>query len=221
MGLLDAWVNSEKVWYQYIWEEVKEASNVIDYNINEEITTNTSAVFNANNDTTTGLATVIPWVNAPKLINTTSIYWIDQNAWFQWSVQFRFYQHDSWYVTVPAWESMTFWIDRMTQKRNQVWPYDFKYMQWRWMIIPSNWTYTVGILYARTWDWGGVNSYLEWLLNWEVVYTTTRSSSWDLNDTFTIYPHQYDSLMFRVTFENTAATNKQCSYILWVNLSKQ
>lgn len=73
MGVLDARYKSENVWYSFIWEKAKEDPNVIDYNINEEITKDTSAVFNANNDTTTGMANVIPWVNAPKLIEDTSI----------------------------------------------------------------------------------------------------------------------------------------------------
>lgn len=220
MWVLEARYKAEKVWYSFIWEKAKEDPNVIDYNINEEITKDTSAVFNANNDTTTGMATVIPWVNAPKLIAKTSTYWIDFNAWFQWGVQFRFYQHDTWFVIVPAWESMTFWIDRMTNKRNQTWPYDFQYMQWRWIVIPSNWDYTVSLIYTRTWDWWWVISYWEWLLNWKVVYSKTVTNDAEINDSFTMAAHQYDSLMFRVTFDNTAATNKHCSYILWATLSK-
>lgn len=219
MWVLDARYKAEKVWYSFIWEKAKEDPNVIDYNINEEITKDTSAIFNANNDTTTGMATVIPWVNAPKLIAKTSTYWIDFNAWFQWGVQFRFYQHDIWYVTVPAWESMTFWIDRMTNKRNQTWPYDFQYMQWRWIVIPSNWDYTVSLIYTAVGDWWWLSAYWEWLLNWEVVYSRTTGSE-EINDSFTIQPHQYDSLIFRVTLTNTSATSKQWSYILWATLSK-
>lgn len=220
MWVLDARYKAEKVWYSFIWEKAKEDPNVIDYNINEEITKDTSAVFNANNDTTTGMANVIPWVNAPKLISKTSIYGIDYNAWFEWSVQFRFYQHDIWYVTVPAGESRTYIIDRMTDKRNQTWPYNFEYMQWRWIVIPSTWTYSVTVLYTRVWDWWWVTCLWEGLLNWEVVYSKTTSSDGEITETFKIYPHQYDSLIFRVTFTNTAATNKQCSYILWATLNK-
>lgn len=83
MWVLDARYKAEKVWYSLIWEKAKEDPNVIDYNINEEITKDTSAVLNANNDTTTGMATVIPWVNAPKIIAETSIAgwegWISLN----------------------------------------------------------------------------------------------------------------------------------------------
>jgi hypothetical protein len=219
MWVLEARYKAEKVWYSFIWEKAKEDPNVIDYNINEEITKDTSWVINANNQTTTGMATVIPWVNAPKLIAKTSTYWIDFNAWFQWGVQFRFYQHDSWFVTVPAWESMTFWIDRMTNKRNQTWPYDFQYMQWRWIVIPSTWTYSVTLLFSRVGDWWWVTSLWEALLNWEVVFSKT-TGDWETTETFKIYPYQYDSLTFRVTFDNTSSLDKKCSYILWATLNK-
>ena len=66
---------SEEVWYNIVWEEKEYLSNVVEYNINREVTKDTSAVFNANNDTTTGMANVIPWVNAPKLLAATSIIW--------------------------------------------------------------------------------------------------------------------------------------------------
>ena len=73
--VLEARKDAETVWYSLVWEEQKEASNVVDYNINEEITKDASAVENANNQTTTGMATVVPWINAPKLIASTSIIW--------------------------------------------------------------------------------------------------------------------------------------------------
>lgn len=76
--MLEAREKAEKVWYPVVWEKVKDASNIIDYDIHDEITKDASAVINANNDTTTGMATVIPWVNAPKLIYDTSICKIDK-----------------------------------------------------------------------------------------------------------------------------------------------
>ena len=75
MWVLSERENAEKVGYPVVWEEIKDASNVIDYQINEEITKDASGVINANNQTTTGMATVIPWINAPKLIAETSIIW--------------------------------------------------------------------------------------------------------------------------------------------------
>ena len=73
MWVLEARKDAEKVWYPIVWEENKDASNVIDYDIRPEQTKDTSAEINANNQTTTGMATVIPWINAPKLIEKTSI----------------------------------------------------------------------------------------------------------------------------------------------------
>lgn len=72
---LEARYKAEKVWYPVIWETTKESSDVIDYNINKEITKDASATENANNQTTTGMADVIPWINAPKLKAETSITW--------------------------------------------------------------------------------------------------------------------------------------------------
>ena len=73
MWVLEARYKAEKVWFPVVWEEKKDASNVIDYDIRDEITKDTSAEINSNNQTTTGMATVIPWVNAPKLLENTSI----------------------------------------------------------------------------------------------------------------------------------------------------
>lgn len=71
--VLQARYKAEEVWYAVVGEKEKELPNVIDYNIKPEITKDASSVVNANNDTTTGMANVIPWVNAPKLIADTSI----------------------------------------------------------------------------------------------------------------------------------------------------
>lgn len=71
--VLQARYKAEEVWYAVVGEKEKELPNVIDYNIKPEITKDASSVVNANNDTTTGMADVIPWINAPKLIEKTSI----------------------------------------------------------------------------------------------------------------------------------------------------
>ena len=64
-----------EIWYNIVWEPVKDADYVIDYNIREEQTKDAFAEKNANNQTTTGMANVIPWVNSPKLLLDTSIIW--------------------------------------------------------------------------------------------------------------------------------------------------
>lgn len=65
----------KEIWYNIVWEPVKDADYVIDYNIREEQTKDAFAEKNANNQTTTGMANVIPWVNSPKLLLDTSIIW--------------------------------------------------------------------------------------------------------------------------------------------------
>lgn len=74
----------EEIWYWIIGAEEKLPNNVIDYNINKEITKDASNVVNANNQTTTGMATVIPWVNAPKILAKTSVIWADWWGWEWW-----------------------------------------------------------------------------------------------------------------------------------------
>lgn len=156
MWVLDARADVEKIWYPIVWEKTKDASNVIDYNINEEITTDTSAVFNANNDTTTGMATVIPWVNEPRLLSFTSIY-----------------DNDNIRATVTASASITVWLGaygtrdwqmRPLSLSNEEWNAIFslwEYYDW-WLykapnsciIIPADWTYQVQVKYRCTaWDW--------------------------------------------------------------------
>lgn len=79
--LLQARYKAEEVWYSVVGEKEKELPNVIDYNIKPEITKDASSVVNANNDTTTGMADVIPWINAPKLLESTSVICDKKNAW--------------------------------------------------------------------------------------------------------------------------------------------
>jgi len=83
---------AEEIWFNYVWEERKDPSNVIDYNINSEQTKDLFAEINANNQTTTGMATVIPWINEPKLIAKTSIIWW---AWWWWAEIVEISQWDS------------------------------------------------------------------------------------------------------------------------------
>lgn len=151
MWVLSARENAEKVWYAIIWEETKEASNVIDYNINEEITKDTSAVFNANNDTTTGMATVIPWVNAPKLIATTSIYNNDVDKYWECNVSW------SWYRMLAAWDYGV-WYIKLTLN-SQSWPYTFQVTEhiFNWvsfpdisLILPKSWIYKLSVKYKCT-----------------------------------------------------------------------
>lgn len=93
--VLEAWENAESIWYYEAWKEAKDDANVIDYNINEEQTKDEFAKINANNQTTTGMANVIPWVNAPKLLAGTSVIW----AWWGW-----------WWGGSASYSELTIWI---------------------------------------------------------------------------------------------------------------
>ena len=147
--VLEARENAGKVWYPIVWEEVKDASNVVDNDIHEEITIDTSSVFNANNDTTTGMATVIPWVNAPKLKMSTSIY-VDED------VTTSVLQTIQWvwsYVDRPDEVASDI---RQMQTIESRWNKEIVYYessQWllySWMKVPVKWTYQIDVTYSWT-----------------------------------------------------------------------
>ena len=154
MWVLEARENAEKVWYPVIWEEKKDASNVIDYDIHEEITKDTSAVINANNDTTTGMANVIPWINAPKLIASTSIIWSLWWGWWEWGSAWAnlsawVYIHTDYAQTITS-ETRSFSIS------SEVW--DLQFTQWaNWIIIPKTATYYLKVYYPK------------WLSMWQIT----------------------------------------------------
>lgn len=197
MWLLDARANAEKVTYPVIWEEKKDASNVIDYNINEEITTDKSSVFNANNDTTTGMATVIPWVNAPKLIQSTSIY---QNwEWATWWGTFSksLYLASAWensdYIT--NWNISGVYWNINFHNRTDWW-------MWNWLIVPVSWWYQVDLTCPHWWSTFAVDVQLRinkwWYGNWITVIdhvwqysstTPTESVKYYFNSGDSLYAH--------------------------------
>lgn len=106
-------LEAQEIWYPVVWQEIKYPPNVIDYNINQEQTKDTSSITNANNQTTTWLANVIPWVNAPKLRAETSISWI--SAWtsitmmsnvsvpIRYNSSWEYKQLDSWITILNEW----------------------------------------------------------------------------------------------------------------------
>ena len=77
MWVLDARKDAEVIWYNIVWEDEQLPPNVIDYNIRAEQTIDANSTMIANNQTTTGMATVIPWLNTPKLISNTSVVTIN------------------------------------------------------------------------------------------------------------------------------------------------
>ena len=92
---------AEEVWYAIVWEQQKDANNVIDYNIREEQTKDVFAIDNANNQTTTGMAWVIPWINELKLRAETSIVW-----WVWWSWWALLASTAEYWISTPPWTSI-------------------------------------------------------------------------------------------------------------------
>lgn len=171
MWVLEARKDAEKVWFPIVWEEKKDPSNVVDYDIHDEITKDTSAVINSNNDTTTGMATVIPWINAPKLIASTSIIW---GMWW-WvmlkaTAQADFSRDYNWVSTVNAYlKTFTItdeiWAEKITQTAD-------------WLKIPSDWLYMLDMQYK--WIVWEMNCTDNLQVNWVTVnsFVGSRSDYW-------------------------------------------
>lgn len=145
MWVLEARKDAEKVWYPVVWEEIKDADNVIDYDIREEETKDTAAVINANNQTTTGMANIIPWINAPKLIESTSII----SAPRPWYIQATF--NWNWTSAQAPWRSETIW-DYVVS--GEVWEpqYTLSWNSDSRIVIPADWVYQIDITYPEHWS---------------------------------------------------------------------
>lgn len=186
---------AEVVNYPVIWEEVEDPSNVIDYNIREEQTIDTNSVINANNQTTTGMATVIPWVNAPKLIANTSIYWI-------------------------KWADPSTVIIEAVSSSHPIWSFTYVSTVWNYwsesnkLIIPEKWTYSI---VAAMWDsqlWYQPNTehYDDYqiLVNWTVVeqIRTPFRLKWELRCALEL--NKWDEIQFNYIYDNnpTAAQTR-------------
>lgn len=139
--VLEAWKDAEKIWYPIVWEEREQNSNVIDYDIRSEQTKDISAEINANNQTTTGMATVIPWVNAPKLIESTSII-SNPVVWYIYAkVSFKWEPQHSSYDEVLSVTSITdkMWEPNFTATSNLL-----------RVKFPRDWVYHLHIYYAHS-----------------------------------------------------------------------
>lgn len=174
--VLEARENAEKVWYPIVWEETKDASNVVDYNINKEITTDQSSVPNWNNDTTTWMATVIPWINAPKLISDTSIY--------------KPIIIDKWPdVTVRWWplssSSSKFQFTNLTYTYTVGWDVDYGNNSW-YIRNPVSWIYRMHVKWRDQW--------YNYYSNWEVAYYFIECVDLDITKTVELWKaFEYDN----------------------------
>ena len=158
MWVLDAWIWADKVWYPIVWEKIQDADNVVDYAIRPEQTKDTSAEINANNQTTTGMATVIPWVNAPKLLESTSII-KTQPTYFSWVINvLEQYSEDE--DTLRYWKVIS----------SAIW--------WNWIMLDdyyivfkTKWVYTLNIeqqeVSSSVVSWYHVTTYVK--KNWVTI----------------------------------------------------
>ena len=176
--VLEAWENAEKVWYPVIWEEEKEASNVIEYNINKEITKDASNVINANNDTTTWMATLIYGVNAPKLLEKTSVY---RNTIIQWSSTLVF-THELIRPEDPAQRIREATITKnygsLVFENRKMWSLV------NWVVIPMSWTYQLEITYPAGSNSNTISTQIR-LVKWKVSLDETIASY----SNNSVYPH--------------------------------
>ena len=122
---------AEEIWYSIVWEKQKQQSNVVDYNIREEQTKDTFNVDNANNQTTTGMANVIPWINAPKLIASTSIIG-GAGGW--WSLLASTAEY---WISTPPWTSITKYD---LENLSSPW---WDLTEESWDVYVSAWTYLI------------------------------------------------------------------------------
>ena len=220
MWVLDARKNAEKVTYPVIWEEKKDVSNVIDYNINEEITTNKSATFNANNDTTTGIATVIPWVNAPKLIQTTSIYqnseWNTLQATAYNSLTLYRPNDNRWYIR--TWNfSNVYWTLKISNNAGGT--------VWSGLVIPMSWWYKIDMVcpsgssvhaidvslrITRWWGWNDIT----------LIDHTWAYNSWTPTETITYNFNAWDALYAYLVMTYTGGGIMTATPTVTLNITK-
>ena len=184
--------NAEEIGYPVVWEEIKPAENEVPYNIREEQTIDKSSVFTANNDTTTWMANVIPWVNAPKLIASTSIYW---DLWGWWEVHvFWAKAYGQWHVVRPSspqWFIYTFTL-------SEVWGTDEFENTVSWLKFPVSWWYQFEVTLPQQWGNYKTETYIT-LNSWTHLY----SYAWTYQNiqetvSFRSYVDEWDTLFIEL-----------------------
>ncbi len=170
--VLEAWYKAEKIDYPVVWEKTKDSSDVVDYYIRDEQTKDIFAEINANNQTTTGMATVIPWVNAPKLLAKTSVIIKENMPSVSFSTQFTSTDEWGWQKYTPI--SVSWWDAYWDGSSGQ-------------LIIPVKWTYMISFEGHDQQD--GANPTTWWTStyairkNWVAIATTTVAfrTRWHIN----------------------------------------
>jgi hypothetical protein len=160
-----------------------------------------SAEINANNQTTTGMATVIPWVNAPKLIESTSII-SSPTPWYVYAeVHFK-------------WDAISWWdgeVLKVDYIDNQLWEPNFTISpNWLRVRFPRDWVYHLDIYYSNWLSSAySVNTDIYTNLQW-----TIASDVWDAG-----YWHQQQ---LDLSFKKWELLTVYCSVIAiwWWSWSK-
>lgn len=194
--MLEAWEWAEKIWFPVVWETEKDASNVIDYDVHDEITKDTSSVINANNDTTTGMANVIPWVNAPKLIASTSIIW----AWW-WGggtsvlsailVPIRYF--NTWQN-----QQLTTWIEIT----NEGWAW-FTDNSWT-VSVWKAWIYAIHIEIPYVFGSSAFYKQIRILKNWVTLLTSSTKLDETSTEDITVWLANWDEFTFYCELSTTS-----------------
>jgi hypothetical protein len=223
MWVLEARKDAEKIWFPIVWETEKDASNVIDYNINEETTIDNTSVTNANNQTTTGMATLIYWVNAPKILEKTSVYQNTESLY--------------WWVTA-TWTTRVTVVDAQIENTirnwtlsNQIGNIEFKVQNdyWTlltWLRIPKSWYYEIDIHWfhgsstfsldyelniAKWWFGNDINIYTiiwEQNSNWNDWSLTYHFIEWDTIYMYITLHYVWTSTTFGVDVPVTLTITK-------------
>ena len=187
--------NAEEVGYPVVWEEIKPAENEVPYNIREEQTIDKSSVFTANNDTTTWMANVIPWVNAPKLIASTSIYW---DLWGWWE-EVKFWAKLSATINMANYwgnNDKTF----KTWSISEAWG-DAAITQWtNWMKIPASWWYQFDVTFPAGYSEWKDDTYILSINEWQLYYDAWAYNTTIHTATFRVKLEEWDEIYTRTIY---------------------
>lgn len=196
--VLEAREKAEEVGYSLVWQETKEASNVVDYNINKEQTKDISYEINANNQTTTGMATVIPWINAPKLIYNTSI------------LGGAYVNYDNLTLTATHWfpKNDINYFDIVTINEWSDVSLNSSYPN---RIYLASWVYIMSGYIHRSWNYS--NTYIVIEDEWTIIYAYTMPAADNLLNFIIIV--KSDGWYIRIWLNPTAnITNTTCTLSL-------
>lgn len=201
----------ETIWYPVVWEKEKLADNVIGYNIREEQSISDYSVLTWASSVSNWQATLVYWVNAPKIIADTSIVW--DLWWFK----------PIWAKIEWSWDGISRPTDTLINLKyqtisEQYWDDGFTKFTWAdiytsWILIPATWTYEIDAIYntaSSTFGWR--YDYKKALWGWSASptihsFTWPYSSSQSLYvETFRIVLEEWDVIRMVANVLRTSST---------------